>query len=298
MPARQLERARGNLMKPRAPGNFRLDGFTLVELLVVIAIIAILASLLLPTLAKAKAQAQRAKCINNERQLALTWLIYAGDHDEKVVLNGENGLSDSDNSPLWVYGTSHPNTPAFTNDTYLLDPKYAAFGPYLPATGTYRCPADSGELHVTGGKGVLGGKTILRNRSYSLNGYVGAVSFMAEAANYITPKYQVFRKTSDLSPSPPAGVFIFQDVNPASICFPAFIVRMPGSEVEGFFHYPAAYHNGAGVLAFADGHAEQHRWQDPRTARLASLADVIPHSEESSNNRDLAWLREHTTRAK
>src|SRR3990167_6085424 len=63
-------------------------GFTLIELLVVIAVIAVLAALLMPALVRAKDLARRVQCMNNQKQLIYTWMLYSSDNGERLVLNG------------------------------------------------------------------------------------------------------------------------------------------------------------------------------------------------------------------
>ena len=84
-------------------------GFTLIELLVVIAVIAILASLLLPVLGKAKGKAQGVACLNNLKQLQTAWLLYADDHNDAICPNKSSGSSMTTWVSLprsWVLGNA------------------------------------------------------------------------------------------------------------------------------------------------------------------------------------------------
>ena len=265
-------------------------GFTLTELLVVIAIIGVLAGLLLPVLARAKAQARRIQCTNNQRQLFLTWTIYAGDHNDAMAPNGHGEPASLDEAHLkiWVTGDTHFYLPGFTNLQMLLDPQFALFGAYLKSAATYRCP-EFRSLPPSTNPPDTSRRPEEKIRSYSLNSYMG----WALASTELTANYKVFRKTSDMTPASPSSLFLFQDVHPDNICFPAFIVRMPGDEAS-FFHYPSSQHSGRGILVYADGHAQTHRWTDPRTMPRVT-GGILAHWDPSPGNPDLGWIQERTS---
>lgn len=257
--------------------------FTLIELLVVIAIIAIIAALLLPALARAKDQGRRVQCMNNERQLALTWMMYASDNNDALVANG--GRNATSKQPyLWVYGGNHGDKQSLTNYQYLVGRDYALFAPYLRGVEVYKCPADRSLWPV-------GGKLVFELRSYCMNVYVGTRAVNVETPLSLNNTYRVYLKSAQITA--PAKHFLFIDGNPASICTPGFGVNMTTDSVT---HYPSSLHGGLGVLAFTDSHVEAHKWLDARTRKtLPGGSQYIPHGDSSPNNQDLKWIRERTT---
>jgi prepilin-type N-terminal cleavage/methylation domain-containing protein/prepilin-type processing-associated H-X9-DG protein len=257
-------------------------GFTLIELLVVIAIIAILAALLLPALSQAKERARRIECIGNEKQLNLTWELYAGDNNDHLVPNGQTPTRGGDpNLKMWVQGSyAYPDT----NSALLYSSTYALFANYVYASAIYRCPSDVPYV-------ITNGINAPKFRSYSLNGFMGSAgSWISAFGN--PSSIHLFEKSTDIIE--PSRFFTFQDVYYKSICSPIFMVAMWDADNDVMANYPFIDHNNGGVVSFADGHAEWHRWHDPRTLSPASL-DYHAHDDYMPYNADIEWLKYHAT---
>lgn len=262
---------------PSQPRRAEQRAFTLIELLVVIAVVAILAALLMPTLAKGKETARTTVCGSNFKQLQLAWQIYTVDYHENLPNNRWMSPDWQDGCPTgfqttadsWVLGDT-------TADTETWNIRNGSLFYYTRNPNIYHCPTDRSLVYLHPDK--------IRTRSYSMSYYMNGSEGKPE------------RKTNLSQIASPSGVFVFMEEHEDSIGDGVFFVHVPGDEGEqveaqsnptfGGAHWmdmPTGRHGQGCNLSFADGHAEHWVWKWPR--------HVNPDSPDVVNQLDLQDMR-------
>ena len=253
-------------------------GFTLIELLVVIAIIAILAAMLLPALGKAKQKAYGISCINNLRQMQVAQALYPDDNRDRLVPS----LADPDPAKTWAAGDLRDPVQA-VNELYVTT---ALLGTYVKSAAIFKCPAD---------KTTVNGKA--RIRSQSMNIFFGGKPDLtpgpASARVDITTQNFFAKASSVIRPS---GLWVLWDESPGTIddCYGVVDVSAPYRTSKILVNVPASYHNRAGGLSFADGHAEIKRWNGPGVFEKNTTTGEVGKLNVVGD-KDYDWLAERTT---
>jgi len=246
-------------------------GFTLIELLVVIAIIAILMAILMPALNRAREQGRRAVCLNNLKQLALTWIMYADENDDRIVngeaYNGGNGLA-----PIPT-GGHHKGEQWWTGDDcgdfwlgehldmhiQLNAIRAGALFPYCKNEKLYRCP--------TGVRGEMRTYTI----GDSMNGLYreGTRNASSNVGIRVGRTVLWVKKRTEISVPGPAYRIVFLDEG--RITPDSYAVHYVN---ERWWDPPFVRHGDGTNVSFADGHADYWKYRGKKTIETGKLAAV------------------------
>ena len=249
----------------------RFTGFTLIELLVVIAIIAILAAMLLPALSSAKARAQSIGCLNSIRQLDIAFVMYSGDNQDHIVNNHTQGAAAC-GPGSWVRAggiglTSYTgNARKDQNDLAIQN---GVLYPFNSSSKIYHCSTDQSAVNNR--------PDLTRTRSYSMSTGMNWINYSGSGPD-VDPTASSFVKLSSVNNPSPTLASVFVEEASSSIDNNAIGIMGAGATV--FWNPPSSRHNSGCNFAYADGHAEYHKWKGPAILRANAVADPVANSND------------------
>jgi len=240
-------------------------GFTLIELLVVIAIIAGLLAILVPALRGAREQARRAVCLSNLRQLTIAWIMYADDHDGKLVCGTVFDPRGKALEP-WLRLSFRR---AESREALIDLPDKGALWPYIEDIDVYRCPSSPPRhwaTYLTVSSANQGGG----NRPEGTYVFAGEhntsrVDLTVRGVRVGPTVLHLTRLTDITSPGPGLRA-VFVDLGQVTETWEFRVEYLDRAWAK---HSPPPIHHDDGVtFSMADGHAEYWKWKGRETVEI------------------------------